>query len=116
VQHGASTLPDDAFYHFPKTETAEIHLATGFQNMLYDLMPAALRAEIYEWLKVNAADERKAGDSDEQFFYKTRRRSGRSALWSPGRCEIADRPYHDAKFTFVREPRRKGNSRVSGGT
>ena len=32
VQHGASTLPDELFHHFPQVETAEIHLATGFQN------------------------------------------------------------------------------------
>ncbi len=36
VQHGASTLPDEAFDRFPATGTAEIHLATGFQNMIYD--------------------------------------------------------------------------------
>ncbi|MEO5580338.1 MAG: class II fructose-bisphosphate aldolase, partial [Gemmatimonadaceae bacterium] len=71
VQHGASTLPDAAFNNFPRTETAEIHLATNFQSMLYDRVPPAFRAEIYEWLKTNAGDERKAADSDEQFFYKT---------------------------------------------
>ncbi|HEX4682759.1 MAG TPA: class II fructose-bisphosphate aldolase, partial [Gemmatimonadaceae bacterium] len=43
VQHGASTLPDSAFNNFPKRETAEIHLATNFQNMLYDHMPPELR-------------------------------------------------------------------------
>jgi fructose-bisphosphate aldolase, class II len=75
VQHGASTLPDDAFHHFPGTETAEIHLATNFQNMLYDHLPAALRDEMYGWLRDNAADERKAGDTDEQFFYKTRKKA-----------------------------------------
>src|SRR5687767_5052491 len=31
VQHGASTLPDEAFGNFPRVETAEIHLATNFQ-------------------------------------------------------------------------------------
>ena len=36
VQHGASTLPDEAFDRFPATGTAEIHLATGFQNIVYD--------------------------------------------------------------------------------
>ncbi|HEY7522751.1 MAG TPA: class II fructose-bisphosphate aldolase, partial [Candidatus Limnocylindrales bacterium] len=36
VQHGASTLPDELFHRFPQVETAEIHLATGFQNALYD--------------------------------------------------------------------------------
>src|SRR5689334_1145474 len=64
VQHGASTLPDSAFHNFPKRETAEIHLATNFQNMLFDHMPADLRATIYEWLSTNAKDERKATDSD----------------------------------------------------
>jgi fructose/tagatose bisphosphate aldolase len=30
VQHGASTLPSNAFGNFPRIETAEIHLATNF--------------------------------------------------------------------------------------
>ena len=30
------TLPDELFHHFPAVETAEIHLATGFQNALYE--------------------------------------------------------------------------------
>ena len=75
VQHGASTLPDTAFNNFPKRETCEIHLATNFQNMLYDLIPANLRSEIYEWLRDAAKDERKSSDSDEQFFYKTRKKA-----------------------------------------
>ncbi len=107
VQHGASTLPDDAFYHFPKTETAEIHLATGFQNMMYELMPAALRAEIYEWLRVNAADERKTGDSDEQFFYKTRKKAFgpfKRQLWElPADVKATIAAAYDAKFTFLFE-------------
>ena len=36
--------PTTAFNNFPKRETAEIHLATNFQNMLYDHIPAELRA------------------------------------------------------------------------
>ena len=75
VQHGASTLPDSAFHNFPRTETAEIHLATNFQTMLYDRIPGELRDEIYEWLRGNAKDERKETDSDEQFFYKTRKKA-----------------------------------------
>src|SRR3954467_7124087 len=75
VQHGASTLPDGAFNNFPKRETCEIHLATNFQNMLYDHMPSDLRNEIYEWLRREAKDERKEKDSDEQFFYKTRKKA-----------------------------------------
>ena len=75
VQHGASTLPDTAFNNFPKREVAEIHLATNFQTMLYDALPAKLRDEIYAWLRENAKDERKEKDSDEQFFYKTRKKA-----------------------------------------
>ena len=75
VQHGASTLPDSAFHNFPRTETAEIHLATNFQTMLYENISEGLRKEIYEWLRQNAKDERKQTDTDEQFFYKTRKKA-----------------------------------------
>jgi len=107
VQHGASTLPDGAFNNFPKTETAEIHLATNFQNMLYDTMPSELREEMYEWLRVNAKDERKAGDTDEQFFYKARKKAigpFKQALWdmTDGDREKLGRAY-DEKFGFLFE-------------
>jgi fructose-bisphosphate aldolase, class II len=75
VQHGASTLPDSAFHNFPRTETAEIHLATNFQTMLYDNIHEDLRLEIYDWLRENAKDERKPTDTDEQFIYKTRKKA-----------------------------------------
>ncbi len=76
VQHGASTLPDEAFDRFPAVGTAEIHLATGFQNILYDSrhFPDALRDRIYGYLKAELASERKETDTDEQFFYKTRKK------------------------------------------
>src|SRR5438045_3970197 len=48
VQHGASTLPDTAFHNFPRTETAEIHLATNFQTMLFHNHSDAVRNEIYD--------------------------------------------------------------------
>jgi fructose/tagatose bisphosphate aldolase len=77
VQHGASTLPNTAFGKFPEIETAEIHLATAFQSLLFDhqATPAAFKAKIYDWLRSNAAGERKAGETDEQFFYKTRKKA-----------------------------------------
>jgi fructose/tagatose bisphosphate aldolase len=77
VQHGASTLPAEAFHKFAECETAEVHLATEFQNMIYESkhFPQELKAKIYEWLKVNAASERKEGETDEQFFYKTRKKA-----------------------------------------
>ncbi len=105
VQHGASTLPDEAFNNFPRTETSEIHLATNFQNMLYDALPPGLRNEVYAWLGENAKEERKAGDSDEQFFYKTRKKAlgpFKSAFWDLDReaRERLARAY-DEKFTFL---------------
>jgi len=76
VQHGASTLPDDAFHRFPETGTSEVHLATGFQNMTYDSksFPADFREEIYSHLREKCADEKKQGESDKQFIYKTRKK------------------------------------------
>jgi len=49
VQHGASTLPDDAF-------------------------PAELRKSVYDHLNEAHANERKEGQTDEQFIYKTRKK------------------------------------------
>jgi len=76
VQHGASTLPNEAFDRFPATGTAEIHLATGFQNIVYDSanFPPDLRVRIYDYLKREEASERKEGDTEEQFIYKTRKK------------------------------------------
>jgi hypothetical protein len=107
VQHGASTLPDTAFNNFPKRETAEIHLATNFQNMLYDEMPGALRNEIYAWLRENAKDERTSTDSDEQFFYKTRKKAlgpFKRKLWDlPDDVKRRVAQAYDAKFRFLFE-------------
>jgi fructose/tagatose bisphosphate aldolase len=77
VQHGASTLPPEAFNKFVECETAEVHLATEFQNMIYESkhFPADLKKKIYEWLRVNAANEAKQGETEEQFFYKTRKKA-----------------------------------------
>ncbi|MFA6216537.1 MAG: class II fructose-bisphosphate aldolase [Candidatus Omnitrophota bacterium] len=77
VQHGASTLPSEAFHKFVDCDAAEVHLATEFQNMIYDSknFPKELKAKIYEWLKVNAASERKEGQTDEQFFYTSRKKA-----------------------------------------
>jgi len=77
VQHGASTLPESAFDQFPSNGTAEIHLATGFQNIIYDGggLPADLRAEMLDWCVGNCADERKPGETAEQFLYKTRKKA-----------------------------------------
>jgi len=77
VQHGASTLPEEAFDMFPKVGAAEIHLATGFQNVIYDspFLPEAFRKEVYEFIKKEFAGERKEGQTDEQFIYSTRKKT-----------------------------------------
>jgi fructose/tagatose bisphosphate aldolase len=86
VQHGASTLPDSLFHRFPAIETAEIHLATGFQNALYEhpAFPDELHREIESWCFANAVDERKEGQTDQQFVYTTRKKAigpFKRALW-----------------------------------
>ncbi|MEA3480182.1 MAG: aldolase, partial [Bacteroidota bacterium] len=75
VQHGASTLPADAFGHFVEAEACEVHLATNFQNMFYDRIPDDLRQEMYAYLDQNHSNERKPDMTDEQFYYKTRKRA-----------------------------------------
>ena len=77
VQHGASTLPDEAFHLFPEVGTAEVHLATGFQNIIYESphFPQDLMQTINRHLIQQYADERKSGDTEEQFLYKTRKKA-----------------------------------------
>ncbi len=89
VQHGASTLPNEAFDRFPATGTAEIHLATGFQNIVYDsaAFPVPLREKIYGCLKTDLAGERKESDTEEQFLYKTRKKG-----FGPFKRELWDLP------------------------
>jgi len=76
VQHGASTLPPEMFDRFPELETAEIHLATDFQNLIYESQhfPKDLQGEIYDYLRKEFSAEKKEGWTDEQFIYKTRKK------------------------------------------
>jgi fructose/tagatose bisphosphate aldolase len=107
VQHGASTLPAEAFHKFPETETAEVHLATEFQNMIYESkhFPADLKARMYEWLKVNAANERKEGQTDEQFFYSARKKAlgsfKKEIMGLPDATRDAIAAEIEAKFEFL---------------
>ncbi|MFC1988607.1 class II fructose-bisphosphate aldolase [Chloroflexota bacterium] len=77
VQHGASTLPDEAFDIFPKAGTAEVHLATGFQNIIYDspYFPRELLDRISKHLLEKYADEKMPEDTEDQFLYKTRKKA-----------------------------------------
>jgi hypothetical protein len=56
-------------------------------------------------LDVNAKDERKATDSDAQFYYKTRKKAigpFKKTLWSlPAELRAKLGAAYDAKFTFL---------------
>jgi fructose/tagatose bisphosphate aldolase len=80
VQHGASTLPSEMFHVFPQIETAEIHLATGLQNLVFDhpAFPPELRAEIAAFCKREHGSERRPDDDEAQFLYRTRKKA-----WGP---------------------------------
>src|SRR4051812_47708838 len=87
VQHGASTLPPEAFDAFPRAGACEIHLATNFQNMVYEhaQFPANLKSEMYDWVRANATEERKPKDTEEQFIYKARKKAigpFKQQMWS----------------------------------
>ncbi len=87
VQHGASTLPEAAFDNFPRHQAMEVHLATGFQNTIMDstAFPRTLKDQIYRWLDENAKGDRKPDMTDEQFYYKSRKRAFgpfKKELWS----------------------------------
>jgi fructose/tagatose bisphosphate aldolase len=109
VQHGASTLPEEVFNKFPENEAVEIHLATGFQNMVLDApsLPAAMKEEIRSFCFAECADERKDGETDEQFVYKTRKKAigpFKRRMWELGPAE--KQPIIDAlekKFEFLME-------------
>jgi fructose/tagatose bisphosphate aldolase len=107
VQHGASTLPDELFHKFRQVETAEIHLATGFQNLLYEhsAFPEDLHRRIEAWVYENAIDERKPDQTDEQFVYTTRKKAigpFKRELWDlRSRSQIFAAQHRKLTFLFT---------------
>ena len=105
VQHGASTLAPELFHRFPENGACEVHLATEFQNMTYERIPADLREEMYAWVKENAADERKPDDTDEQFFYRSRKKAigpFKERLWTlPDAAREEVSAALEEKFAFL---------------
>jgi fructose/tagatose bisphosphate aldolase len=75
VQHGASTLPQEAFGKFVESEACEVHLATNFQNMLYDRLPKPYLSAVYAYVNKQYGMDRKASQTDEQFHYENRKRA-----------------------------------------
>ena len=117
VQHGASTLPPEYFGHFPDHDCAEIHLATDFMNTVYEhpAFPYPLKREIERWLDANAASERKKGETQAQFLYKTRKKAigpYKEQVWNlPEGTKGAIRETLEEKLTFLFEKLRVGGTR-----
>jgi fructose/tagatose bisphosphate aldolase len=109
VQHGASTLGADAFDAFPRVGACEIHLATNFQNMVYDhpRFPAELKDEMYAWVREHAQEEKKAKDTEEQFLYKARKKAigpFKKRLWDlPADVRSAIGQTLEDQFAFLME-------------
>src|SRR4029079_13349287 len=77
VQHGASTLPGEQLSRFPETGTVEIHLALGFNHLIFDhpRLPESVKDEIRNYVFTHHAHERGKGDTDAQFLYNVRKKS-----------------------------------------
>ncbi|MBI4665835.1 MAG: class II fructose-bisphosphate aldolase [Nitrospinae bacterium] len=116
VQHGASTLPEEAFDRFPGTTASEIHLATGFQNMIFDSehFPEVLRDQIYDQIKQKFRDEWKDGQTVEQFIYKTRKKGfglAKEDIWRMEELTRAGiREELEKKFDFLFHKLAVGNN------
>jgi fructose/tagatose bisphosphate aldolase len=117
VQHGASTLPAELFGSFPEHDCAEIHLATEFQNMVYDhpAFPAPMRRAIERWLLERMAGEKRKGETESQFFYKTRKQAigaFKQELWNlPPGTRKAIRDSLEKRFRFLFEKLRVPGTR-----
>jgi fructose/tagatose bisphosphate aldolase len=109
VQHGASTLPESVFNKFPEAEAVEIHLATGFQNMILDAptLPQDIKDGIRDFCFEHCLDERKPEQTDEQFVYTTRKKAlgpFKRRMWEMDdahKLPIIDEL--EAKFAFLME-------------
>jgi len=88
VQHGASTLQDEAFGMLPESEAVEVHLATGIQNMIMDhpAFPEALLENMHNYI-----DEKYSSElgkmSDAQFHYRMRKNA-----WGEFKRELWELP------------------------
>ncbi|MDQ2870132.1 MAG: class II fructose-bisphosphate aldolase [Acidobacteriota bacterium] len=117
VQHGASTLSPELFGHFPQHGCAEIHLATEFQNMVFDhpSLPYPLKRAVDRWVFTNMIEQKKAGETQEQFLYKNRKQAigpFKEQFWNlpiGTRDAIADTL--EKKFRFLFETLRIGGTR-----
>jgi fructose/tagatose bisphosphate aldolase len=105
VQHGASTLPPSAFGKFPEVGTVEIHLATNFQNLVYDNLPQSYVDAAYSYARQNLKNEWKANQTEEQFLYSARKKAigPMKQQWWDLPAEVQDRLGHvlQEQFEFL---------------
>jgi fructose/tagatose bisphosphate aldolase len=105
VQHGASTLPPSAFGKFPEVGTVEIHLATNFQNLVYDNLPQSYVDAAYDYARQNLKNEWKANQTEEQFLYSARKKAigPMKQQWWDLPAEVQDRLGHvlQEQFEFL---------------
>lgn len=119
VQHGASTLSAEAFDAFPRVGACEIHLATNFQNIVYDhpQLPSDLRSEMYAWIREHAQEERKPKDTEEQFVYKARKKAigpFKRQLWGlPASVRDAIGQSLEEQFSFLMTKLRVNDTAVT---
>ena len=119
VQHGASTLPPEAFSQFAQCEAVEIHLATNFQTIVMDhpALPKDLWREVNEWVKQEAKEEWKKGDTEEQFIYKSRKKAigpFKRRFWDlPESVRAAIGADLEKTFTFLFEQLRVKGTRAA---
>jgi fructose/tagatose bisphosphate aldolase len=113
AQHGASTLDPKYFRMFVDYGVGEVHLATGFQNLTYDAMPASLYEKIADWLATGCEsaagtfEKVKAGKlTSAQAIYKERKRGAghfKESIWrmdGEARGEAFESLYSQFAFLF----------------
>ena len=117
VQHGASTLPSEFFGSFPQHDCAEIHLATEFQNMVYDhpAFPLPMKRAVERWLFEKMADQKKRAETDNQFLYKNRKQAigvFKEQMWNlPSGTRESIRDTLERRFAFLFEKLAVTNTR-----
>jgi fructose/tagatose bisphosphate aldolase len=109
VQHGASTLPNNAFSLFPQHKAVEVHLATGFQNITFDsgiYKVKGAQSEIEQFLADKFRGDWKAGKTFAQFAYSTRKQATGPFKWmvwtmpEDVRAKVAEILYDQFAFLF----------------
>ena len=117
VQHGASTLPANSSATFADHDCAEIHLATEFQNMVFDhpAFPLPLKRAMERWLSSTPPIRRRRAKRRTSSSTGTRKQAVgpfKEQVWNlpPGTRE-AIRGTLEKKFAFLFEMLRVTDTR-----